>query len=87
MQACQVYLMRRIKTVSSLAVHAYLMLAFWYLHSTALPIVLLSRGVLIVLLLPALFELATELIQRISGSPPTAVRIPSVARSVRDARG
>jgi hypothetical protein len=87
MQACQVYLVRRVKTVSSLAVYAYLMLAFWYLHSTGLPIVLVSRGVFVVLLLPALFELATGIVQRISGSSPPAVRIPGLARSLRDARG
>ena len=44
MEAIQIYVFRRRKTVVSLAVYAFLMVTFWNLNSTSLPIVLASNG-------------------------------------------
>jgi oligosaccharide repeat unit polymerase len=49
MQIIQVYLIRQPKNVPNLAVYSYLMMAFWLLHSTALPVVLGSNGALLAL--------------------------------------
>ncbi len=63
MQAVQVYLLRRPKTVVNLSVYAYLMFAFGQLHSTALPVVLASNGVILVLLLPAIIHTAVRILR------------------------
>jgi oligosaccharide repeat unit polymerase len=44
MQAMHIYLVRSRKTVSNVACYAFLVVAFWYLHSASLPIVLASNG-------------------------------------------
>jgi oligosaccharide repeat unit polymerase len=51
MESIQIYLFRRRKTVVSLAVSAFLMVAFWNLNSTSLPVVLASNGALLALVL------------------------------------
>jgi oligosaccharide repeat unit polymerase len=47
MQAMHIYLLRSRKTVSNIACYAFLVVAFWYLHSASLPIVLASNGTLL----------------------------------------
>jgi hypothetical protein len=54
MQGLQVWLLRRPKTVLNLAIYAFLLFAFWLLHSTSLPIVLASNGVILLVLTPAI---------------------------------
>jgi oligosaccharide repeat unit polymerase len=49
MESIQIYLFRRRKTVVTLAVSAFLMVAFWNLNSTSLPVVLASNGALLAL--------------------------------------
>ncbi len=51
MQAVQIFVLRRRKTITTLAVFSFLIVAFWFLNSTALPIVLLSDGALLALLI------------------------------------
>jgi hypothetical protein len=51
MESIQIYVFRRRKTVVSLAVSAFLMVAFWNLNSTSLPVVLASNGALLALVL------------------------------------
>ena len=51
MESIQIYVFRRRKTVVSLAVAAFLMVAFWNLNSTSLPVVLASNGALLALVL------------------------------------
>jgi oligosaccharide repeat unit polymerase len=51
MESIQIYLFRRRKTVVTLAVSAFLMVAFWSLNSTSLPVVLASNGALLALVL------------------------------------
>lgn len=50
MQAIQIFVFRRRKTITTLAVFSFLIVAFWFLNSTALPIVLLSDGALLALM-------------------------------------
>lgn len=64
MQASQVYLIRQPKTIINLAVYAYLMVAFFWLHSTALPIVLFSNGALVALIAPLAFGFSVRLLRR-----------------------
>lgn len=56
MQALQVWLVRRRKTVFNLATYAYFLYAFWLLHSTSLPIVLSSWGVLTLFVAPGVWR-------------------------------
>jgi len=56
MQAIQIYIVRRRKTVISLAVFAFLTLTFWYLNSASLAVVLASNGALLALILGRLLE-------------------------------
>lgn len=63
MQASQVYLIRRPKTIINLAVYAYLMLTFFMLHWTALPIVLFSNGALVALIVPWVFGISVRLLR------------------------
>ena len=49
MQRMHIFLVRARKTVSNIASYAFLIFAFWTLHSASLPIVLLSGGALLVL--------------------------------------
>lgn len=52
MQVLQIFILRSRKTILNLAVYAFLVYAFWTLNQTALPVVLLSNGVILVLILP-----------------------------------
>jgi oligosaccharide repeat unit polymerase len=52
MQAIQIFILRRRKTILNLVVYTFLIFAFWLLNQTALPIVLLSNGVILALILP-----------------------------------
>lgn len=51
MQSVQIFLLRRRKTVVTLACFSFLMVAFWLLESTSLPVVLASDGVILSLLI------------------------------------
>jgi len=51
MQSVQIFLLRRRKTVVTLACFSFLMVAFWFLQSTSLPVVLASDGVILSLLI------------------------------------
>ena len=44
MQSAQIYLLRRRKTVVTVAMFSFLIVVFWYLNSASLPVVLLSDG-------------------------------------------
>jgi oligosaccharide repeat unit polymerase len=48
MQAMHIHLMRAPKNVVNIACYAFLVVAFWYLHSASLPIVLASNGAFLV---------------------------------------
>ena len=50
MQSIQIYVFRRRKTVVSLAVSAFLVVTFWNLNSTSLPVVLASNGAVLAVL-------------------------------------
>lgn len=56
MQSVQIFLLRRGKTIVTLTAFSYLLIAFWLLNSTSLPIVLASDGVLFMLLAVWLLE-------------------------------
>ncbi len=56
MQAVQISLLRRKKTIVNLAVFSFLVIAFWFLESTSLPVVLASNGVILALLLSWFLE-------------------------------
>ena len=58
MQALHIHVFRRPKTVFSLACYSFLVVAFWFLHSTSLPVVLLSDGAILAVCLAWLFERA-----------------------------
>ncbi len=60
MQAGQALVLRRPKTVVNLAVYAYVMFGAWLLHSTALPIVLVTNGVVLAMLMPSVFTFAVS---------------------------
>jgi hypothetical protein len=55
MQVVQVWLFRSSKDIIHVAIYAFLMFAFWLLHSTSLPVVLASNGVVLAVLLPRVF--------------------------------
>jgi hypothetical protein len=66
MQAAQALVLRRAKTVVNLAVYAYVMFGAWLLHSTALPIVLVTNGVVLAMLMPSAF---TFVVSALGGRP------------------
>lgn len=47
MQSAQIYTIRRRKTIGTLALFAFLIVIFWFLNSTSLPIVLVSDGAIL----------------------------------------
>ena len=49
MQSMQVYVLRRTKTITTLAMFSFLMVVFWFLNSTSLPTVLASDGAVLAL--------------------------------------
>jgi hypothetical protein len=53
-QITQIIVLRRHRTISNLAIYSFLMLAFGFLISVALPVVLLSGGVIFIFLVSAL---------------------------------
>jgi hypothetical protein len=63
MQGAQVALVRARKDVAAVAAYSYLLLAFWKLHSTALPVVLVTHGVLLALGLPWLVRAAAAAVR------------------------
>ncbi len=60
-QGMQILLVRSRKTILNLVIWAYLILAFWKLHSTALPVVLVSEGVILILVLPRILRTGAEI--------------------------
>ncbi len=56
MQSIQIFLLRRRKTIVTLAAFAYVVIGFWFLNSTSLPIVLASDGVIFAVVLVLLLE-------------------------------
>ena len=56
MQAVQIFILRRRKTVVTLACFSFLIIAFWFLQSTSLPVVLASNGIILTLLLGWYFD-------------------------------
>jgi len=56
MQAFHIFLVRRRKTVCSIATYCFLVFTFWFLHSTSLTVVLASDGAVAVLALLWLFD-------------------------------
>ncbi|MGO9125744.1 MAG: O-antigen polymerase [Terriglobales bacterium] len=70
MQAFHIALVRRRKNAITLAVYSFLVFAFWLLQSTSLPIVLMSDGAVLVLLLGWLLD-GTDWRYRIPGTLST----------------
>jgi oligosaccharide repeat unit polymerase len=68
MQALHIYVIRRRKTVITIAVYAFLVVTFLLLHSTALPQILASNGAILIFLIAWAFE---------RGSYPAADHLPS----------
>lgn len=58
MQGIQIYLCRRRKTILTMALFVFMTYTFWLLHSTSLPVVLLSNGVMFAFILVWLVGLA-----------------------------
>lgn len=56
MQSLHIYLVRRRKTITTLAAYAFLVVTFGFLYATALPQILASNGALLVLLLAWAFD-------------------------------
>jgi oligosaccharide repeat unit polymerase len=56
MQALHIYVVRRRKTIITLAVYAFLLVTFLLLHSTALPQILASNGAILIFLIAWAFE-------------------------------
>jgi oligosaccharide repeat unit polymerase len=56
MQALHIYVIRRRKTIITLAVYAFLLVTFLLLHSTALPQILASNGAILIFLIAWAFE-------------------------------
>jgi oligosaccharide repeat unit polymerase len=56
MQGIHIYAVRRKKTVTSVALYAFLVFTFWFLNSTSLPIVLASQGALLVMAISWWFD-------------------------------
>jgi len=52
MQFIQVYLLRKKKTILNMSVYSFLVFAFFLLNFSSLPVVLLSNGVILALMLP-----------------------------------
>ena len=47
MQSMQIFVVRRRKTITTVALFSFLMVTFWFLNSTSLPVVLMSDGVIL----------------------------------------
>lgn len=75
MQAAQVSFVRARKDVVAVASYSYLLLAFWKLHSTALPVVLVTHGVLVALFLPWLVGAAVAVVRVSVGRPHGSRRV------------
>jgi oligosaccharide repeat unit polymerase len=75
MQMIQVSLIRYPKTIFNLVVYAFCICAFWNLHSTALPVVLMTNGVLFVLVFSWLIQRSIKMLRigvtEIKPLPPT----------------
>jgi oligosaccharide repeat unit polymerase len=56
MQAFHIYVVRREKTILTIACYSFLVFTFWLLNSTSLPIVLASNGAILVLFLTQWLE-------------------------------
>lgn len=72
MQTLHIIVIRQPKSILNLAVYTYLTFAFWLLHSTSLPIVLASNGVLLVLLLPWAIRIVMSVLS--GATVPHAIR-------------
>ena len=80
MQWLHIYLIRCRKTFLTLATYAFMVFAFWDLHSTALPIVLATDGVILVFVFRWLFVRATRPVSvytKVSQGMPT--RLPELS--------
>lgn len=67
MQAIQILIIKRKKTIAGMASYAFLFYAFWMTTSRALPTVLLSTGVIFVLLAWAAYVLVDKILQGAGG--------------------
>lgn len=67
MQALHIFAIRRRKTIVSLAVYAFLVVAFLMLHSTALPQIMASNGAVLIFVFAWTFEKQPS--RQISGPP------------------
>jgi oligosaccharide repeat unit polymerase len=69
MQALHIWVIRRRKTVTTMAVYAFLTVTFLFLHSTALPQILASNGAILIFLIAWFFENQSSVIAERSRSP------------------
>jgi oligosaccharide repeat unit polymerase len=76
MQALHIYIIRRRKTVITLAVYAFLVVTFLLLHSTALPQILASNGAILIFLIAWAFEKQSSSAAGRSPSPITLENAP-----------
>jgi hypothetical protein len=72
-QSLQLWLTRRPKTVTTLAAYAFLLWAAWKINFQALPQVLLSGGVIVVLVLVQLLRLTESFFRVATGRPRRAL--------------
>ena len=83
MQAAQIYVVRRGKSPMSMAIYSFLLLGFTSLNSTALPVVLLSDGAMVVFLVAWTLRAVDSVLPRrpgIAGLPRRAGRLSWVKR-------
>jgi oligosaccharide repeat unit polymerase len=69
MQALHIYVIRRRKTVITLAIYAFLVVTFFLLQSTALPQILASNGAVLIFLIAWAFENQSSSAAGLSRSP------------------
>lgn len=64
MQSIQIFLLREKKTILTLVVYAILIYSFWMLNSIPFPVLLLTNGVILVLILPSVIKIAEDFLKR-----------------------
>lgn len=64
MEVTQVYLLRKRKTILIMSLYSFLIFAFFLLNFAALPVVLLSNGLILALILPWMFSASERFLKR-----------------------
>jgi oligosaccharide repeat unit polymerase len=69
-QTIQIYILRKEKTILSLAIYSFMIYAFWLLNITALPGILLSYGVLVAIILLLLVKNLEDFLSKTTEKAP-----------------